>query len=926
MRTGLVKVYDEAKNFLSTMWYYVSDKPLYFEIYAKGKGKSIIKFFEGINAPREAAKWLVRNYSRLVENRYHVWYGILPRNRKPREGERGKSTDIEKGRWLWADLDFKQYFDSLDEIPVEDELKEEAREKGYSYIELDDYELKGIYQNGKKWAYVSRPPLSTILEEVEKRTGLKPTIVVDSGGGYHLYFKLMYDVDPKTLERLEKRLVNVLEADPQSKDLARVLRLPGSMNPRLNRVVRVILYDDVEYDPEELIKKLPTPKKKETMVLKKRELRNEDIEKIIELLKPYYEPGHRDKIVYSLLGLLIKSGISYDSAYKLVDRLTDITGDEEKRERLYLVDYHYGKRLDVVGIEELSGVKELRKALAEVLEEKGLDDQETTRRVSETLLKIFSILKVRKYPKVAWLSRWENGEIIKWIGVGKQGIYLYNRNKEGRVKISILTNAKIDEVKEITIVGLDIRNLYKVRLSDDEIIGKVSEIVSYIKENYGLERGGEYALARLIDYSAEEKEPLYYSHGPWVVDDKLIFVREPGYTPIWKPYYVWRIPEDNIDEELKKKALRTIKQLVEAYKDPSRPSLVLSYVAISPFAHYIKREIRIMPHLLIHGLPGTGKSVLLEFIKLLYSINWSDPFPGSDYQTRVLLSISTLPGIIDEINQLIEGYKNGVRNAIESLEALHRSATQTQMRVSGGHTYGGIYLAIRSVIMATNKDISLAPWQLDKFIIITISKDHKIDVEKARGSTPRTMEEEVKEAIRHLGIELIRITYNILKENIPVLKKLPRNEIRRKLIELGYMAWKKLYEKYGETVFPSPAEEETEEEIETMKDVYMEVLKEFIKKEMIDTFSEYVVESEEERVNKFKEYVEEKLAFKYIRSDGVEMLVCKIPFITKFMEWAYREYGLEKMGWKRLIELLGFKHTTKKINNKLYNLVYGRIN
>lgn len=117
--------------------------------------------------------------------------------------------------------------------------------------EGEDHELECYYEDSGKWVHVKRLPLSQVIQLVREKLGTRPTVVVDSGAGYHLYFKLTYEVEASKLAKLEAKLVNPLGGDPQSKDLARIVRLPGSINPKVNRPVRVIYYE-----PSELIDRL----------------------------------------------------------------------------------------------------------------------------------------------------------------------------------------------------------------------------------------------------------------------------------------------------------------------------------------------------------------------------------------------------------------------------------------------------------------------------------------------------------------------------------------------------------------------------------------------------------------------------------------------------------------------------------------------
>ena len=50
--------------------------------------------------------------------------------------------------------------------------------------------------------------------------------------------------------------------------------------------------------------------------------------------------------------------------------------------------------------------------------------------------------------------------------------------------------------------------------------------------------------------------------------------------------------------------------------------------------------------------------------------------------------------------------------------------------------------------------------------------------------------------------------------------------------------------------------------------------------------------------------------------NGREELLCKTAYLTRFKEWAQREFGLVAPGWRRLSEILDMKITMRKIGEK----------
>ena len=250
---------NKAIDFLKNLWSYDS---LFAECYAILWIKNRIGFrhfclsiYGGYDGLYDAVKtWLEKNLPWLTRSKYHVYYQVLPLSMKPSKGRGGEKL-VKVGKWLWCDLDYKKEIFTL-ELP--DEFREDALKNGYAYIEGKDHSLYGVYRKERSksmWILINRPSLKHVLDNVRELLGFEPTIVVDSGNGYHLYFKLSREINALDLKELEAYIVNRLNGDPQTKDLARILRIAGTINPRNNRMAKVIYSSDTIVDPENLIHK-----------------------------------------------------------------------------------------------------------------------------------------------------------------------------------------------------------------------------------------------------------------------------------------------------------------------------------------------------------------------------------------------------------------------------------------------------------------------------------------------------------------------------------------------------------------------------------------------------------------------------------------------------------------------------------------------
>jgi hypothetical protein len=227
------------------------------------------------------------------------------------------------------------------------------------------------------------------------------------------------------------------------------------------------------------------------------------------------------------------------------------------------------------------------------------------------------------------------------------------------------------------------------------------------------------------------------------------------------------------------------------------------------------------------------------------------------------------------------------------------------------------------LIGASNKDITLLPWQMDKFIFVKISKDEGIDLSKAIGYTPRSMDPSIKKTLRYIGKELLIELEKLIPE-INNLRNLSRDEIRKELVKIGYKAWTSLYKKYGLEPFPEPSEPETEIEKENVEELYRDVFITYISKILAGDIKE--INSNEIQISPEVVLedpssigVEEKLK-RYeiivINYKDYREVTMKKSLLSKFIQYAKKEYGLPEIGIGRLMEILGLKETTRKIAGK----------
>lgn len=101
-----------------------------------------------------------------------------------------------------------------------------------------------------------------IAAEKLKKFPFKPSVIIKSGGGVHLYWRLKEPAekaDIGTIEDINHRIADQLGGDHNSCDAARILRVPDTLNHKYNpaRVCKIVQYNDFYYNLDDFLEILP---------------------------------------------------------------------------------------------------------------------------------------------------------------------------------------------------------------------------------------------------------------------------------------------------------------------------------------------------------------------------------------------------------------------------------------------------------------------------------------------------------------------------------------------------------------------------------------------------------------------------------------------------------------------------------------------
>ncbi|MEM4592524.1 MAG: hypothetical protein QW196_03915, partial [Sulfolobales archaeon] len=719
-----------AVRFLQGVWLYTSPDARCFSVVVIG-GSVKYKHFCLDEMDYDSLFQSVRKYVSKISNSkdVHIYFQVLPLSVKPAKG-RGSEKDVRIGRWLWVDYDYKETVDR-------------AGFEGCK--ELEDYALECYYTDSGKVIHVKRPPLSEVLNQVRDRLGVEPWFIVDSGAGYHLYFRLSREVDATTLKKLEAWLVDKLGGDPQAKDLARILRLPGSINPRVNRLVQVIYTSSQEIDPDELLKRIESEKPERREIAKTqglRELSDSEILKITDLLRDAYKPGYRQSLLLYLSGWLAKARVSPLSAVKLVKHLYDSTNDSDPlKTRLSAVVYSYkkaGVNVDEYAseIESLTGVKPY--GLEREISEEDVKGKTGLQEILEAILgEDRALAVIHELSELLQTLSPYRDSIIELLDYEKQLYAVANLRKLVIVRAKKKDNTLI--YKERVAVACPT----KVTVYSNPIGGVTKYEVVF--EGQTLQRPLTIGPA-LIDEIADRLavEGLVY-HRRLIYDTLSAivqaFIRKnkaevkteieaPGFYLVESKIVAVKYNVEEPDKDRLRQALELLNELAEVWFKhvQDKFATIVKWGAIAPFGYVLKQRGRWIPWLYLYGDSATGKTTLGKIVLRMWGLDSRYEKTGSNIDTvpRLghVLSMSTFPVLVNEPGGALskEDVVEAIKNAIDNLIVRGKY-------VRGTYTE---YPALAPLIFTSNKFLPKDGALLRRFKVITFSYGEKIPLDKQK--------------------------------------------------------------------------------------------------------------------------------------------------------------------------------------------------
>ncbi len=190
----------------------------------------------------------------------------------------------------------------------------------------------------------------------------RPQVVIESGGGYHVYWRLSEPLDQGRIPRFERLLADLatcLQGDPISAEAARILRLPETINhkPQYNKPVVTIAWDNrvqVDYaldDLEETVElrlscepsKASTFNEKDTLPTNsnflykgdshERDITGQTVTQRDMIPDVDFSVGHHDNSLFSIAYHLAKGGMGADNVLRTIEFLAHTLDPDKETKR-----------------------------------------------------------------------------------------------------------------------------------------------------------------------------------------------------------------------------------------------------------------------------------------------------------------------------------------------------------------------------------------------------------------------------------------------------------------------------------------------------------------------------------------------------------------------------------------------------------------
>jgi hypothetical protein len=532
-------------------------------------------------------------------------------------------------------------------------------------------------------------------------------------------------VAPYSLLKLDER-GNIL--DPRAENYILFEYTPVSIPSKLHEISRE------KY--EKLLAKLESFTQKSKKILhlppyveveNEKELTDEEIEKLVEIVDDYFTEGQRQNLILYLSGYLRKElNISEESILKLYEQLQPADDRKDVKARIAAIKKTFEKGLDQIagkaGLIEVLGeetARELCNKIKQVL--KVQDKEEIKEQLGQTTEEekyIYVELnrKAKKFARCNYNTLTiEHGAFEKNELIEEYFYVVHYKVFDCCIgKIYAIENPLTKEKKyEVHFISKNPEETYTVlKGTIQEIWEELKAKTSYVLHTNSAQNVFAYVFSHFIKQGWYEKKKEELPSGFYYVDNQIVASQfeEKEYTK----------------EDLQKAAL-FLNEYIYSHPNPALISSIIRAGLLLPFSFAQKQMVmegklrQRIKYLYLYGETKAGKTTTALLLQRVWKWDCRISYASFNTESRAgkYLSCSTFPILVDEVSKGFE------QNAVKEL--LKHSQEDILARSIQSRTLKTIqYLALAPIIMTSNVHFPNDPALLERFLVFRFRKSDKI--------------------------------------------------------------------------------------------------------------------------------------------------------------------------------------------------------
>jgi hypothetical protein len=473
----------------------------------------------------------------------------------------------------------------------------------------------------------------------------------------------------------------------------------------------------------------------ETIENEERELTDEEIEKLVEIINDYFTEGQRQNLILYLAGYLRKElNVSEESILKLYEHLQPADDPKDLKARRAAIKKTFEKNFDQIagwaGLIETLGeeaAKELCNKIEQTLKIKTKKKKELIEELIEEPTQNtqkYVYIEIEKESKkfarcnyntlTIEIGSFRKNEIIdKYFYVVKRAVLDCCIGK-----IYAIENPLTKEKKyEIHFISKNSEEPYTVlKGTVPEIWEELKTKTSYVLHANNAQNVFTYVFSYFIKQGWYEKKKEELPPGFYYVDNQIVAsgFEEKEYTK----------------EDLQKAAL-FLNEYIYSHPNPHLISSIIRAGLLLPFSFAQKQLVyagklrQRMKYLYLYGETKSGKTTTALLLQRIWEWDCRTSYAGFNTESRAgkYLSSSTFPVLVDEVAKGFE------QNAVKEL--LKHSQEDILARSIQSRTLKTIqYLALAPIVMTSNVHFPEDAALLERFLVFRFKKTDKISSDK----------------------------------------------------------------------------------------------------------------------------------------------------------------------------------------------------